>query len=223
MIVSYLFATALAAAVQDYRPPPPPPPPSRMTAPKTNDQSEEKKPAPVPQLVIPSSPPGKALKDLPNTTVRYYNVAGKNLKGAIQSITEQRPKDATGQPITAATNWSVKTEFSKRTDGKGGCSIAAAKATFSAAPELPRLENEAAFKKQELNSWQAYAAGLEVGAAAKLWYAHDHVADVEKAILGATCDTAEAAGAAAIQQLRAQANAVRPPAATTAAASSPTN
>ena len=202
-MISYplLAATAFTAAFQGYGTPRPAPPAPRPQAP-----AKQVAPAPVPQLAIPTSPPGRALKDLPNVTVRHYNVAGKNLKGAIKSITEQRPKDSSGQPVTASTNWTIKTEFNKRTDGKGACKITGAQATLAATAELPRLVDERSFNKRDLNAWQAYVATLETTAAAKLWFVHDHTGDVQKAILASTCDAAQSAGTAATEQLRKRSN-----------------
>jgi predicted secreted Zn-dependent protease len=219
---SLLAAVAFAAAFQEYGAPAPRPasPAPRPVAPTTAETSA---PATAAQVVIPTSPPGRALKDLPNVTVRYYDVAGKNLKEVIKSITDQRPKDASGQPVTATTSWSIKTEFSKRTDGKGGCKIVDARASLNSSPELPRLLNEKSFNKRDLNSWQAYAAGLETKAAAKLWFVNDHVGDVEKALLAAPCDTVDTISAAAIEQLRKRSTELQAPATTVATAPPPAN
>ena len=217
--VSLLAATVFAAAIQDYGySAPAPPPPPRMDAPRQETQQPAK---PAAQLVIPTSPPGRALKDLPNATIRYYDVAGKNLKEVVKFLTEQRPKDADGKPRTAATNWSVKTEYGRQTDGKGGCKIVSAKATITATAELPRLPDERAFRKQDLHNWRAFAGGLETAAASKLWFVNDHIGEVEKAMLAASCETVEAASSAAIQQIRTRSNQLGAPPAAAAAAAAP--
>lgn len=217
---SLLAAVAFAAAFQEYgapaaRPAPPAPRPVAPTA------AETPAPATPAQLVIPTSPPGKALKDLRSVTVRYYDVTGKNLKGVIKSITEQRPKDANGQPVTASTNWSIKTEISKRTDGKGGCTIVGAHASMIGAADLPKLVDGQKFSKQDLNAWQAYVGTLETAAAAKLWFVNDHTGEVEKALLAGTCDSAEAVSNAAIEQLRKRSTELQAPTAV-ATAKTPT-
>jgi len=220
MISSSLLAVAaFAAAFQAYGPPAAPPAPRPGTTPK--DALPALAPAPAPLLVIPTSPPGKALKDLPSVSIRYYDVAGKNLKGVIKSITEQRPKDASGQPITASTNWTIKTELSKRTEGSA-CTVVGAHAALVATAELPRLLDEKSFSKKDVNAWQAYAATLETTAAAKLWFVNDHIGEVEKAILAGTCDSAKAARGAAIEQVPKRSTELQAPAAV-AAATPPAN
>ena len=196
-----LAAAAVAATFQGYRTPQGPP----TSEPSQGVPAEAPAAKPVEQ-VIPTSPPGRALKDLPNATVRYYDVTAKNLKDVVTFLNENRPKDASGQPRTAATNWSVKTAYTKQTDGKGGCKIVNPKATVTASADLPRLADERSFKKQDMNAWQAYLGSLETAAAAKLWFVNDHISEVEKAMLASSCDAVEGAANAAIQQIRTQSN-----------------
>ncbi len=193
MISSSLLAvTAFAAAFQAYGGPPPAPPAPR---PELRPRRRRRRRRPHPRRSWSFRPARRAKhsRTCRTSTVRYYDVAGKNLKGAIKSITEQRPKDASGQPITASTNWTIKTELSKRTEGTA-CKIVGARATLVATAELPRLLDEKSFSKKDLNAWQAYAATLETAAAAKLWFVNDHTGDVEKAVLAGTCDSAKAVG-----------------------------
>ncbi|MEO7364780.1 MAG: DUF922 domain-containing protein [Sphingomicrobium sp.] len=163
-------------------------------------------PAPVaatPPPTMPQGVPGRALKDVPNLTIRYYDVAGKNLKAVVKTLGEQRPKDSSGRPITAATNWKIATDLNRRTTD-GQCKIIAAHVAVTATADLPRLLNAAKFPPRDLLSWQVYLASLEITAARRLWFVHDHAGDVEKALLASSYAGAEAAGAAAIESLRVQ-------------------
>ena len=217
MLNSLVLASAFISQMGGYSMPPAPPPampPSRLQTPAPAPAAQ---PAPPPLATI-AAVPGRGLKDVPNLTIRYYDVAGKNLKAVIKTLTEQRPKDASGQPITAATNWTIETAFSRRTTN-GQCKIVTAHAAVTATADLPRLLNEAKFPPRDLLSWQDYLANLEVTAAGKFWFVHDHVGDVEKAVLASSCEGAQAAGAAAIDRLKQQAAAFRPPAPAAAPAS----
>jgi hypothetical protein len=50
----------------------------------------------------------------------------------------------------------------------------------------------------------SHVAGLDSRAAANLWFVHDRIGQVEKAILASSCDGAQAAGAAAVDKLKLQ-------------------
>jgi predicted secreted Zn-dependent protease len=143
---------------------------------------------------------GKTLQNLPNTTVRYFDVTGSDLKAINKSMADQAQSRARAAP----TNWSIDTTFNKvTTDGR--CKIASAKATFAANVGLPRLVPNPAHKPQMSAAWRAYVAGIEKAQAANLWFVHDRVSDVEKAIVASSCEGAQAAGAAAVARLKAQA------------------
>lgn len=208
MLNSLVLAAAFISQMGGYSLPPARPvmPPPR---PQTPAPAPAAQPTPPPLATI-AAVPGRGLKDVPNLNIRYYDVAGKNLKAVSKTLTEQRPKDAKGQPITAATNWTIETAFHRRTTN-GQCKIVDAHATVTATVDLPRLLNDAKFPPRDLLSWQNFLANLEVTAAGKLWFVQDHAGDIEKAVLASSCEGAQAAGAAAIERLRAQAAAFQPP------------
>jgi predicted secreted Zn-dependent protease len=216
MLNSLVLASAFISQMGGYSMPPAPPPAMPSPRPQAPAPAPAVQPAPPPVAAI-AAVPGRGLKDVPNLTIRYYDVSGKDLKAVVKTLTEQRPKDASGQPITAAANWTIATSFSRRTTN-GQCKIVAAHAAVTATADLPRLLNETKFPPKDLLSWQGYLANLEVAAAGKLWFAHDHAGDVEKAVLASSCEGAQAAGAAAIERLRAQAAAFQPSAPAAAAA-----
>jgi predicted secreted Zn-dependent protease len=190
------LAAALIAIQGGYTMPSGAPPSPRASRPT-------QAPAPVLQPVVPAVP-GKMLKDLPNATIRYFDVAGKNLKAINKSIARQQQPDSSGRAAVAPTSWAVDTTFNKVTSG-GQCKITAAKATFSSTVTLPRLTSDKAHTPALLASWNNYLANIENTQAANLWFVYDRIRDVEKAILASSCEGAQAAGNAAVERLRAQA------------------
>lgn len=197
-----LGSSALIAAQGGYGMLPPAPPPSPRPP-------RAEKPAPAPAAPQPAVVvvPGRELKDLPNTTIRFYDVPGKNLKAINKALVEQQRqprKDASGHTLAAASGWAVNATFRNLTHN-GQCKVTTAQATFTATANLPKLANEQALSKSDLADWRRYIAGVEATQAASLWFVHDHVHDVEKAILASSCEGADGAGSAAVEQLRSQA------------------
>lgn len=189
MLNSLILAASALTAQAGYGAPAAPPPQTSV-------------PAPVAPPKATAAVPARALKSLPNLTIHYYDVAGKNLKALRKSL-ELRRKDASGQVAAASSRWNVDASFSKGTVN-GACKITAAHAAFTATAELPRLVNERAVKPSDLAIWRNYVAELEAAAAAKLWSVHDRIGGVEKAILASSCVRAQSVGAAAIEQLKTQ-------------------
>jgi predicted secreted Zn-dependent protease len=89
--------------------------------------------------------------------------------------------------------------------GNGQCKVTGAKATFSATVTLPRLAANPSHTPELLATWRAYIAGVENSHAADLWFVYDRLRTVESAILASTCETAQSAGAAAVERLKAEA------------------
>jgi predicted secreted Zn-dependent protease len=159
-------------------------------------------PAPAQPVIV--AVPGRQLKDLPNTTIQYYDVAGKNLKAVNESITEaQQRRDASGKTIVTTSRWAVDAKFSKRTQN-GVCKVDSATAAFTATAMMPRLATEQKLKPAEQVVWRDYLAAADATQAATLWFAHDHAGDIEKAVLASNCEGAQAAGSAAVERLRLQ-------------------
>jgi predicted secreted Zn-dependent protease len=195
-----MLTTMLASwiAIQGYNMPRTPPPTPRSEKVAT--------PAPATALVLPPAVPavpGKTLKDLPNTTIRYFDVTGKDLKAINNSLVAVQQADS---PVRAAapTTWAVDTTFKKTTTGEQ-CKVTDAKAAFSASVGLPRLVSDPAHKPELLAVWRAYVANMENSHAANLWFVYDRVGDIEKAILASTCEGARGVGTAAVERLKAQA------------------
>lgn len=199
MLDSLISATAFLATQGSYGMPPPPPPMPRTERPATTSRT----PAAPPQPAV-AAVPGKALSDLPNVTIRYFDVSGKNLKAINKAIQQGQKPDSSGRPPLAPTSYAVDATFNKTTSN-GQCKVSDAKATFSATVVLPRLAPNSAHTPELLATWRAYLAGVENSHAADLWFVYDRLRTVENAILASTCEGAQSAGAAAINRLKAEA------------------
>jgi len=146
--------------------------------------------------------PGRGLKEVPNITIKYYDVSGKNYADVIRSIEKQRPRDpASNQLMVGGASWSLGASMTQVTRGKV-CTVTGAKAEFSADAELPRLVNEQALSPKQLAYWRAYLSQIEVPAAAGLWYVLDRIPAFEKSMVGKDCAAASASANAAIAQLK---------------------
>ena len=146
--------------------------------------------------------PGRGLREVPNITIKYYDVSGKNYADLIQSIEKQRPRDpASNQLMVGGASWSLGANMSQVTRGTV-CTVTGAKAEFSATAELPRLVNEQALAPKQLAHWRAYLSHIEVPAAAGLWYVLDRIPAFEKSMVGKDCAGASAFASAAIAQLK---------------------
>ena len=149
--------------------------------------------------------PARSLKDIPGVTITYYDVAGKNGQAIAKSIEKNAPRAAGSKEAQAGTtNWTMKAQYTQRTTN-GKCTIASAKAVFEGQATLPRLTTEATVNRELQQQWKTFLAGLETGAVANLGYAYDRTGDVEKAILGASCETVGDVGSQAIAKLRQEA------------------
>ena len=196
MLDSLILAAAFLTAQGNYGMPPPSAPPPRPNRSETPTQA----PARVPQPIVPAVP-GKTLRDLPNVTFQYFDVAGKNLKAINKSIEQSQKPDSSGKAAVAPTGWAIDTKFNKLTHD-GQCKVTDAKATFSAKVVLPRLVPNPAHTPELMASWRAYLAGIENAQAANLWFVYDRIGTVESAVQASSCEGAQAAGTAAVQRLQ---------------------
>lgn len=167
--------------------------------------SEPQKPAKIvnaPSVALATEVPGRGLKDVPNITIKYYDVSGKTYAAIVQSIEKQRPRDpATNQLMAGGAGWSLGASMTRETVNKA-CTVTGAKAEFAATAELPRLVDEQGLAPDQLAAWRAYLSSIEVPAAAGLWFVVDRLPALEKSIVGKDCATGAAFGAAAIDQLK---------------------
>ena len=200
MLDSLILAAAVLAIQGNYGMPAPAAPAPRPQPSATTTQA----PARAPQAIVPAVP-GKTLRDLPNVTFQYFDVAGKNLKAINKSIVQSQKPDASGKAAVPPNGWAIDTKFNKLSHN-GQCKVTDAKATFSAKVVLPRLVPNPAHSAELMASWRAYLAGIENAQAANLWFVYDRIPTVESAILASSCEGAPTAGTAAIQRLQALAS-----------------
>lgn len=140
---------------------------------------------------------GRSLAALPNTTVGYYDVQGKNA-AAIKKSFDAAFAAQNGQLFV----WDVAAQVSKRTEGTK-CTVQKATAKLTSKVQLPRLAEPAKVAKPALAAWQAFAASTEADAAANLWFIHDGLRGVEQAVTGVDCAALTPAWNAALAKLKA--------------------
>jgi predicted secreted Zn-dependent protease len=141
----------------------------------------------------------RALRELPNATVAYYNVSGSDIRSLNDSILSQQEE----QVSTSSATWDVGVSIKKRqVDRK--CTIEGADAHFNATVRLPRWTNEKDARKDVRDAWHAYLKKLEDRQAADLWFVYDRVPQVTQAARASDCDHAGAAASAAIQRIKAE-------------------
>ncbi|WP_162888023.1 DUF922 domain-containing protein [Sphingomonas mesophila] len=148
----------------------------------------------------PDAPAATTLEAM-NATVRYYEVAGRDVTTINRAITRQRPRNAAGRPIPASTDWSVRTDFKRSTVG-GTCRITAARAELAATADLPRLLNEAELDRDLRQRWRAYVGELEQMSAQTLLFVRQNLPAIEAAVASASCAEAKAVAVAAVERLR---------------------
>jgi len=162
----------------------------------------------------------RTLASLPNVTVTYYDVTGKDMKAINKSLIKARGKDpVTNQPATVTTKWNIAPGIKRRTGPDGVCTVVEVVGyDFKGTAELPRLANEASVPAAVAADWRAFAARLESDAAAKLWYVHDRLPEFDSAVLNKPCDQAMKDGGAFLAKLKADAAAFTPAPVSAAAA-----
>ena len=146
----------------------------------------------------PAAPAERTLASLPNTTITYFDVSGKDGE-AIQKALANRQKEG----VAPSANWEIGAGVRKRTEGTT-CTVVGAEAKFTGEVLLPKLTTEATVPPEVLTQWKSYVAGLETAAAAKLWFVNERLGLVEKAILASSCEGAAAAANAAIDKIKAE-------------------
>jgi predicted secreted Zn-dependent protease len=131
---------------------------------------------------------GRTLKDLPATTITYYDVSGRT-GPAIQNSLKKLLADPASKDIVQLMNWDISTQIVKRTTGTA-CTINGAKATLNAKVRLPRLAEPAKVPANVLANWNNYVAAIENDVAANLWFLSDRLRGAEQALVGVSCDRA---------------------------------
>jgi predicted secreted Zn-dependent protease len=144
----------------------------------------------------------RGLKELPGTTITYYDVAGK--KGPeIQNSLKAIDADVAAKDKYGLYSWDVGARITKRTTGTV-CTVDSSKATFSAKVNLPRLKEEAKVDKAILPNWQTYVGTLESQAASDLWFINDRLPQLEQSMVKVDCAQAAAKWSAGLAAIKAE-------------------
>ena len=145
--------------------------------------------------------PVRMLKDVPNTTVTYYDVKGKDGKAIEKSLKKAATDPKTKQLQVVRTSWNVGANIGRRTTN-GVCTITTAKADFNGSVTMPRLTDVSVVPAAVLAEWQTYVTRLEAGAAESLWTAHSQLAALESSLVGKKCEEAEPIWTAGVEQIK---------------------
>ncbi len=153
-------------------------------------------------LAAPVAASARTLATLPNVAVSYYDVAGRT-GPAIEKNLKQMMADPKLVTSMKPYEWKVGAALTKRTEGDK-CSVIAVKTTLSSTVHLPRLAEQARAPAAVMTSWNSYVTGLQSDAAANLWFVSDHLPAIQRSLANLTCDKANGAWTASIDQLKAQ-------------------
>ena len=143
--------------------------------------------------------PEPPFADIPGIAFAYYDVPGGTLAAIRSSIERLRlidPNDRQG--VDALSNWSWRWSWKV---GAGGCDLAGATLSFEASVRMPRLADRTAVPAQVLAHWDDYIAALERHEAWHVRNGYSGRAEIQAAIAGATCATADAAALAAVRRI----------------------
>ena len=162
-------------------------------------------PTPTATTATTAVTPGRALRDLPGTTIIYYDVSGKN-GAAIEKSLDKMLADPAMKETVRLFSWDVGTQIVKATTGTK-CSIQSAKSTLTAKVRLPRLADQAKVPKAVMAKWTTFIAGVESDAAANLWFVHDRLRGAEQSLVGLPCEQANPAWNAKLETVKSELNA----------------
>jgi len=196
MLMNVLIASATLAQAYGAAPPSAPAPAVSAPAPAVR---------PTTATTLPTSvATGRALRDFPNTTISYYDIAGKDFKAIDKSLKTILADPAAKETVRPFT-WDVGTKIVKTTTGNK-CTIQSAKSTLTAKVRLPRLAEQAKVKKDVMARWTPYIASLENDAAANLGFLSDRLRGAEQGLVGLPCDKAGPAWNAKLETVKSELN-----------------
>lgn len=141
----------------------------------------------------------RRLESMPDVTVSYYDVRGRDLATLQKSMKTIISAPA---PNSAARlfSWNAGVRISKRTEGTT-CTITSAKATLKGQAYLPRATEVAQAPAAELGQWTAYVGSLESRAAENLAFVAARLPAIEQALVGKPCDAAAGLWSEGMQNL----------------------
>lgn len=139
--------------------------------------------------------------DIPNATVKYYDVTGTTAAEVRRSVDAAKPRDPNdGLAVDALTQWQF--DLSWEAGKKGRCYATLDNIKFSATVRVPRLVDRNA--PRELRArFDRYLKSLLDHEDGHVRYAWEHRGDVAKAINGGKCKAAARVAAKAIDAIAA--------------------
>ncbi len=164
-------------------------------------------PAPTtPAAVAVAATPGRTLRDLPGTTIVYYDIAGRTLPEIQLSLKAVRANPANKEAARLYA-WDVATRIQKATIGTK-CTVRGATSTLTAKVQLPRLAEQAKVKPPVMANWTAYMTQVENQAAADLWFLADRLRGAEQFLVGMPCEQAGPAWNAKLTTVKSELSAI---------------
>ena len=143
----------------------------------------------------------KPLADIPNVTITPYDVTGRDAAAVRRAIDAARPTDPNdGKRVDGLSHYEFRWRWHR--DAQSKCVSAPEDLTFKATVIVPRLANTDASPKLR-ERFDQYLQSLLAHEDGHVRYAWDHRGEITAAINAATCDTAGAAGQAALKVISA--------------------
>ena len=142
-----------------------------------------------------------AFAPYPGTSVRFYDVDGTDAKSIRESLNALGPKNRDdGRRYDAATNWNSAWHWQNGPDGK--CDLQNLEYSFHITVILPHLHDQDRVSPDVRKAWGRYMAALIDHESGHAQHAYEHRGDIENAVKSSSCEEANAAGNAAVIEMR---------------------
>jgi len=157
--------------------------------------------SPVPLSSASASPqPPASFPGESTVSISYYEVQGATAGAIRRAMNRQRPVDPFDhKAVDAYTKWIIRWHWDG--DGQGHCLLSSVHATLTAEVRLPRLVPDGV-PAPVLADWARYQEALIAHENGHVRNAQSHLGEVEDAVRGATCDTANARAAEVITRIQ---------------------
>jgi predicted secreted Zn-dependent protease len=149
----------------------------------------------------PAAPlPTAAVADVSGAEISYYDIEGATAADLGQAMRELGPVAYDGWKGSAATNWYISWNWPGY--GSQDCQLGDATVSYTVRVTLPQWQPPARTSPELVTDWNRYVLALASHEQQHVDFVPEGAADVEAAIRGATCQTADAAAMAAIESIR---------------------
>jgi predicted secreted Zn-dependent protease len=145
-----------------------------------------------------ATPPGTAR--VAHATMVYYAVGGTTPAQIRARLNARAPASPDGFHGDAFTRWSFAWHWPGSADGR--CRVSEATVTLKVSVSFPRWTHPKAASAATAAAWARYARALARHEQGHVDFARAHYAAVARAIRGATCKTADAAGQKQLNVIR---------------------